>query len=114
MTATNSTTFLNNQARTELWDGIASGGAIYVGRGNIIVIRDVLFLNNQALADRASSFGGALDVWGSASIVNSRFINNVALGPDDIGYSPTKSVGAGMLMGGELVGSVLGHRWPLF
>ena len=48
MTATNSTTFLNNQARTELWDGVASGGAIYVGRGNILVV-SVIFHGNVLL-----------------------------------------------------------------
>jgi len=55
--AINGTTFSNNVARTELWDGIASGGAIYVGRGNIIILKDCLFINNKANADRSSAYG---------------------------------------------------------
>jgi hypothetical protein len=117
--AINGTTFSNNVARTELWDGIASGGAIYVGRGNIIILKDCLFINNKANADRSSAYGelflfyiftfnflnlfhffffkgGALDIWGTASIVQVRFLKNNAIGPNDVGYSATRSIGAGL------------------
>ena len=51
---------------------MTSGGAIYVGRGNIAILRDCLFLENKAIADRATSLGGAIDVWGTLSSVQVR------------------------------------------
>ena len=38
-----------NIARTDLWDGVASGGAIYVGRGNVLIVRDGIFYNNSGM-----------------------------------------------------------------
>ena len=96
--AMNQTSFINNQARTELWDGTSTGGALYIGRKNIVVLRDVLFLNNKAIANRATCAGGAIDNWGTVSIVQSKFLKNSATGPDEgkkTGYSQTYSLGAG-------------------
>lgn len=43
-----------------------------MGRGNIAILRDCLFLENKAIADRATSLGGAIDVWGTLSSVQVR------------------------------------------
>ena len=96
----NLTSFVNNSASTEMWDGVASGGAIYLGAGNIAVVRDAIFMRNFAQAFRATAAGGAIDVWGTLSAVGSVFDSNSAVGPtvpDGTigGFSLTTSLGAG-------------------
>ena len=97
---TNLTTFVNNSASTELWDGVASGGAIFLGAQNIAIVRDSIFTMNVAKADRATAIGGAVDIWGVLSVVNSVFYSNSAIGPVTEegtigGFSLTRSLGAG-------------------
>lgn len=83
-----------------MWDGVASGGAIYLGAGNVAIIHDALFIQNFAQAFRATAAGGAIDVWGTVSVVGSVFDSNSAIGPivpagTIGGFTLTRSLGAG-------------------
>lgn len=65
--------FLSNSAGSQ-------GGAIYVGSGGNLDLRNSLFVSNQAGADKSSQGGGAVYTYNSPiSVANSTFYGNAAV-----------------------------------
>ena len=74
------TTLANNTAELTLHDGVSGGGAVYIDEEAIAIMSDSLLLGNVARAGKATSSGGAVDVWGKLRAADCVFHGNSAQG----------------------------------